>query len=343
MQISVERGVVDPADRVEVVLDPVARERLDDHPACRRAAAPRARAARAPTGSPMSCRQSKMVDQVVAACREALSPAPPRSVTRSRDAGLRGALARRARSTPRGSRSRRTVDVGNACAIRIVDAPWPQPTSATRAPAPQLRLDAVERREPRARPGWRRSRAGRSARCPSKRSWSCSCQPTPSPVRNASVIRGSASQRDRARAGTRRAMKAGLVLVGERERLLGRELYAPVAGVVLDVAAGGLRVQPLAHVALGGAGALARARRASSARARPAPGRARAGRRSPRARRSGPRRGRRRPCRRTPELRLVQGGGCRCTHGALLRRGAARGPHCGGDGRRGGPDWQRQS
>ena len=45
------------------------------------------------------------------------------------------------------------------------------------------------------------------------------------------------------------------VLVGERDGLLGRERVAAVAGSYVDVAAGGLGVEPLAHVALGGAGA----------------------------------------------------------------------------------------
>lgn len=40
------------------------------------------------------------------------------------------------------------VEAGNACAMRIVDAPWPQPTSATPAPRFQLLDDAGERRQP---------------------------------------------------------------------------------------------------------------------------------------------------------------------------------------------------
>ena len=43
--------------------------------------------------------------------------------------------------------------------------------------------------------------------------------------------------------------------VGERDGLLGRQAVAALGRVVLDVAAGGLRVEPLAHVALGRAGA----------------------------------------------------------------------------------------
>ena len=45
------------------------------------------------------------------------------------------------------------------------------------------------------------------------------------------------------------------LLVGQRHRLLGRQRVAPAGGVVVDVAARGLRVQPLAHVALADAGA----------------------------------------------------------------------------------------
>jgi hypothetical protein len=44
--------------------------------------------------------------------------------------------------------------------------------------------------------------------------------------------------------------------VGERDRLLGRKRGGPRAGFVLHVSAGGLRVQPLAHVALTDAGLL---------------------------------------------------------------------------------------
>ena len=49
--------------------------------------------------------------------------------------------------------------------------------------------------------------------------------------------------------------------VGEHERLLGRHRVALVAGVVVDPAAGGLGREPLAHVALAGAGALGEAGR----------------------------------------------------------------------------------
>ena len=46
--------------------------------------------------------------------------------------------------------------------------------------------------------------------------------------------------------------KAGLFSIGEGQRLLRRERVAPARRVVGDVAAGGVRVQPLAHIALGG-------------------------------------------------------------------------------------------
>ena len=45
-------------------------------------------------------------------------------------------------------------------------------------------------------------------------------------------------------------------LVGERRRLLGRELVRLALLRVADVAARGLGIEPLLHVALGGAGAL---------------------------------------------------------------------------------------
>ena len=44
--------------------------------------------------------------------------------------------------------------------------------------------------------------------------------------------------------------------VRQRERLLGRKGVATALRLILDVAAGGLGVEPLAHVALRGAGAL---------------------------------------------------------------------------------------
>jgi len=47
----------------------------------------------------------------------------------------------------------------------------------------------------------------------------------------------------------------GTVFLGQRKRLLGRQRVAAAGGVVVHVAARGLRVQPFAHVALGGAGA----------------------------------------------------------------------------------------
>jgi hypothetical protein len=58
------------------------------------------------------------------------------------------------------------------------------------------------------------------------------------------------------------------VLVGERLRLLRAQPVAVGIRVVVDVPAGGLVGQPLAHVALGGAGALRDPGRAQRARAR---------------------------------------------------------------------------
>ena len=91
----------------------------------------------------------------------------------------------------------------------------------------------------------------------------------------------------------------GALRVGQRERLLGRQRVAAALRVVLDVAARRLGVQPLAHVALGGAGALGELGRASAGPRRRARGRDRAGRPSRRARCSASRRPRRRRGRRT--------------------------------------------
>ena len=57
------------------------------------------------------------------------------------------------------------------------------------------------------------------------------------------------------------------VRVGERDRLLGRQRVPAAGRVVLDVAARGLGVQPLADVTLGGAGAVGQFGRRQRARA----------------------------------------------------------------------------
>ena len=95
------------------------------------------------------------------------------------------------------------------------------------------------------------------------------------------------------------------VRIGQRDRLLGRQRVAAAVGVVVDVAARRLGVQPLADVALGGAGALGQFGRRQTAGARPAPGTGRACRPSPPAprsvwRRLHPPRGRRTACSLSP-------------------------------------------
>src|SRR5580704_6336172 len=78
-------------------------------------------------------------------------------------------------------------EFGNACAMRMVEAPCPQPTSATRAPRSSFACTPSSARiheEMRlaAYPG----RKNRSV--PASRSWWCSCHPTPSPLWNARSI-----------------------------------------------------------------------------------------------------------------------------------------------------------
>ena len=78
--------------------------------------------------------------------------------------------------------------------MRIVDAPCPQPTSATRAPRSSFACDAVERRDP----GLDQVRDVAGPEEPLgavEEAGSCSCQPKPAPERNASVIWGCALQR----------------------------------------------------------------------------------------------------------------------------------------------------
>ena len=58
---------------------------------------------------------------------------PATKRTRAVDAGLRGVARARRRSRPGRGRARRPARAGNARATAIVDQPWPQPTSATRA------------------------------------------------------------------------------------------------------------------------------------------------------------------------------------------------------------------
>ena len=88
---------------------------------------------------------------------------------------------------------------------------------------------------------------------PWKTWWSCSCQPTPAPVRNAVGEPG--LDLHRRQRGLKGAQKKGrAALVGQHQRLLGRKTVAAGVGVVGDVAARGIGVEPLTNVALGGAG-----------------------------------------------------------------------------------------
>ena len=105
------------------------------------------------------------------------------------------------------------------------------------------------------RPGGRCSPGGRTARSPRGRRGRARASRSPSPLRALSVILGeSITEPDRDLEEPRQVR--GAARVGERDRLLGRQRVAAAVGVVVDVAARRLGVQPLAHVALGGAGAL---------------------------------------------------------------------------------------
>ena len=89
----------------------------------------------------------------------------------------------------------------------------------------ELGDDAVERRQPARRPGWRRSSGRKKRSQPSWTSGLCSCQPRPSPSRGRSMIRGGVAdgaERDLEEAGQVR--RAGLV--GERDGVLRRQRVA---------------------------------------------------------------------------------------------------------------------
>ena len=157
------------------------------------------------------------------------------------------------------------VEFGNAVAIRIVDEPWPQPTSATCRAALELVDDAVERGQPG------REEVGVVARAEEALAAVEDVVVVLVPADADAAARGLGdprrvehrAERDLEEAGQVR----GAVRVGQRDRLLGRQRVAAALGVVLDVAARRLRVQPLADVALGGAGAVGEL----GGRQRPAP------------------------------------------------------------------------
>ena len=235
------RGVEHPPDRVAVVLEAVAGERLDEqHGAVvgERLEAWRA----APTGSPMSWRQSKKQTRSKPVSSYSLAAASlnaTRSPTPASAARSRGGLDRRAVEVE----ADEAATFGNASAMSTVEAPWPQPTSATVAPCFQLGGHPVQRRQP----------GGHEVR----------------PVARAEEPFGAVEQTrvviapgERAVAAHRRDLlvlveeqrgqHAGAaghvhrrVLDGQRQRLL---LGQPVRAVlVLDVARGRLGVQPLQH------------------------------------------------------------------------------------------------
>ena len=103
--------------------------------------------------------------------------------------------------------------------MMIVDAPCPQPTSATRAPF--ARASRRRRRAPGSTTtrGSRCSPARKKRSVPQKRSGSCSCQPTPLPglERHSTIVSRSF---EHARVDLEAAEEVrGARLVGERERL----------------------------------------------------------------------------------------------------------------------------
>ena len=129
--------------------------------------------------------------------------------------------------------------------MMIVEAPWPQPTSATRAPASQLLDDAVERREPAAHQVL--AVAGAEEDLGSGEETVVVFVPgqaRAAPERlDQAVLVGEERRQDVVR--TEQIELA--LLVGERDRLLRRERVAPGRRVVDHVAAGGLVTEPLAH------------------------------------------------------------------------------------------------
>ena len=126
-------GIVDPADRVQVVLDLVGGIGLDEQQRAvlgQRLARPRAPPRPDGRGRAGSRRSRRG--------RTAPAAAPWRRPGRS-SPGRRGPPRGRAPAPPRSSpgacRCRRSATFGKASAISSVEWPWPQPMSATRAPA----------------------------------------------------------------------------------------------------------------------------------------------------------------------------------------------------------------
>ena len=197
----------------------------------------------------------------------------------------------RCRSTPRGSRSRRTVTTGYACAMRIVDAPWPQPTSAAVATGAEPGVDAVELRDPF---GHEVSLvAGAEQPLGADEETAVVFVPSDTASGAERVHERVGVDVGRHDAGEAAGQERRAVLVGERERLFGRELVGPRRRVVGDVAAGGLVVEPFAHVPLVGPGLRRERRPASPVRRRPSPCTDPIGRRGTPSGPRSPRRGRR--------------------------------------------------
>jgi hypothetical protein len=136
----------------------------------------------------------------------------------------------------------------------MVEAPWPQPMSATRAPSPACPRPPRAREARRAR-GWRRSPAGRTARSRRRGRRRARASRSPSPVRKRSVSAGLVL--DERRGDVERArQERGTLAVGQAGSLLRGQPEALGTCVVLDVAAGGLCAEPLADVPLVGPRAL---------------------------------------------------------------------------------------
>jgi hypothetical protein len=138
--------------------------------------------------------------------------------------------------------------------MTTVDAPWPQPTSATRAPRSELPLDTFERRDPRVHEE-RAVPGAEESLCPLEESDVVLVPADALPALEALDERRDDAERGRhADEPADHAVRARVI--GERDRLFGRQMITPARRVVGDVLGRGLRGAPLADVALRGAGLL---------------------------------------------------------------------------------------
>ena len=241
----------------------------------------------------MSCRQSKVVTRSRSCSSSALRAGDVEAHPVA-DARVRGPLARRldralvvVRADERAGRERLAPSAPSRRRGRSRGRRPAHPRSSFAG-------DAVQRRDPLGKQVHqvagpeeplaagedvlRRARASRSRRrCGTRRS-----------------ICGHRLAAHRARARTRRAGRSARRGRSARTPAPGVIEYVAAAGVVLDVAAGGLPAQPLVDVARVGAGAWPPARRASRGSGGERRGRGRAARRAARCRRPSSRRGRRR-------------------------------------------------